>query len=86
MLLCFPSRREQVRRALAASGHRYVVSDLGAVLLAKDAVAERPGRPLALPPAFPEERTQEFPWALPVAFRAGRYLVHEATDVVPPLE
>jgi hypothetical protein len=87
VLACFPSRREEVRRALAASRQRYVVSDLRAVppLDKEGALAQRPGRPLALPPAFPGDMTGTFPWSLPVVFRAGRYLVHEAKGEVGPL-
>jgi hypothetical protein len=86
VLACFPSRREEVRKALAVSGQRYVVSDLCAVpLREEDALAQRPGHALALPPAFPERMTRIFPWSLPVVFRAGRYLVHEATGEVGPL-
>lgn len=67
ILMCFPSRREEVRQALKESGQRYVVSDRQA--LPGD---EEPGR-------------DEFPWSLPVLFRAGRYAVHEARAEVGPL-
>jgi hypothetical protein len=86
ILSCFPSRREQVRRSLADSPQRYVVSDLCALPLGhEDAVAQWPGRPLELPPAFPAEMRDRFPWSLPVRFRAGRYVVHEANGEVGPL-
>ena len=68
ILMCFPSRREEVRRMLDASGHRYVVSDLRAA-----------------PSSLPEDSRGAFPWSLPAAFRAGRYLVHEAPAGVGPL-
>ncbi len=81
LLMCFPSRREEMRRALAESGQKYVVSDLRAVPLTPEEV----GGGAALPEAFPDDLTQAFPWSLPVRFRAGRYLVHDVGGDVGPL-
>jgi hypothetical protein len=86
MFLSFPRHLEIVRRELAASPQRYVVSDLqGAGLTRVEALAERPGQPLALPPAFPPPLARCFPWNEPVVFRAGRYLVHRVTGPVQKL-
>jgi hypothetical protein len=73
----FPSHAEQIRAELAASRSRYVVDDLAADTLTRaQAWEEVPGNPLALPPNFPPDLLGTYPWYEPLAFRAGRYVVH----------
>jgi hypothetical protein len=88
VLLFFPQKEELLRRQLAASGQRFVVSDLQSPRLmggSEAAHAEQPGQPLALPPGFPPEWKDCFPWSEPIAFRSGRYLVQEVTGPPGPL-
>jgi hypothetical protein len=84
LVVClYPSRAEQLRAGLAASRSRYVVSDLAADLLTSEQAREEvPGRPLALPPSFPPDRLDSYPWREPLVFRAGRYVVHWAQGPV----
>jgi hypothetical protein len=84
----FPMHREQIRRQLDESGQRYVVSDLAAYALRlqpDSTLSERPGSPNALPPQFPQQWLNVFPWNEPILFRAGRYLVHRVTKPVEKL-
>jgi hypothetical protein len=74
-LAAFPSRRPQVRGALASSRQRWVVSDLLAVGL------HRGQTEADLPPRW----TRLYPWSEPVVFRAGRYAVHRMAGPVAPL-
>jgi hypothetical protein len=88
VLLFFPQKEELLRRQLASSWQRFVVSDLQSPKLmgsSEAAHAEQPGQPLALPPGFPPEWKQCFPWSEPIVFRSGRYLVHEVTGPPGPL-
>jgi hypothetical protein len=82
----YPSHRDDVRRALNASGQRYVVTDLDIRALTEE---ERrtigPGGPLSLPPAFPVALRDVFPWSEPIVFRSGRYCVHRVTGPVKTL-
>lgn len=83
LLLNFPSRREVIRRALAESPQRYVVSDLqGLGLTPAEAAAGADAATPALAPAVPEANRRCFPWNEPVDFRAGRFLVHRVTGPV----
>lgn len=72
----YPDRELQIRRELAESGQRFVVSDL------QNAAAFRlgPSQPTpsgwTLPNDFPAEFAGKFPWHQPIVFRAGRYAVH----------
>jgi hypothetical protein len=84
----FPNHRPAIRQALIDSRQKYVVSDLQAVRLGltpAQVIAERPGEPCSLPPDFPAEWLDVFPWSEPVVFRAGRYLVHRMTGPVKKL-
>jgi hypothetical protein len=79
---CFPTHREEVRKQIARSRQRYVVSDLIAVGLPASLIdSDAPG----LPPGFPDDQRALFPWHLPVIYRAGRYCVHETNGEVGPL-
>jgi hypothetical protein len=75
----FPGRREEVLRELAASGQRYVVSDLLAVGVQ---VPSPLTDPLKLPAEFPKGWAKYYPWTQPIVFRSGRYLVHRVTRPV----
>lgn len=73
-----PRHRERILEEVRASGPRYVVTDMMATGLRREqAVAERPGDPLALPPEIPPEVARSWPYSDPVVFRAGRYYVHD---------
>jgi hypothetical protein len=85
-LAYFPMKEELIRQQLAGSQQRFVVSDLQSLLDTSEAAhAEQPGKPLALPPGFPADWAEVFPWYEPVVFRSGRYLVHEVTRPPGPL-
>ncbi len=73
ILLCFPSRRGQLRDILAGSGQRYVVSDLNSTLLAKYELA------------VPDSMRDTFPWSHRVLFRSGRYVVYDGVGPVEAL-
>jgi hypothetical protein len=83
LLVFFPERRAEIHNQLASSGHRYVVTDLVACGMPRH-LAEQigPDGPLAPPPDYDRGRAG-YPWALPVVYRAGTYLVHQ---VDRPLE
>jgi hypothetical protein len=75
----FPQRGQRIDDELRASGQRYIVTDVKEEKLSQaQAVAQRPGQPLALPPDFPPEKAEAYPFSEPVVFRAGRYYVHQA--------
>jgi hypothetical protein len=85
----FPSRAEQIRTELEASRSRYVVSDLvclplrdAPILKYQEAVQEVPGERLALPPTFPPEYLDIYPWCEELVFRSGRYVVHRVKGPV----
>jgi hypothetical protein len=85
-LLFYPSHSEDIRGYLARSRQRYVVSDLHAVMPdAAGAAATIPGQPLDLPPEFPKEYRETFPWNEPIVFRSGRYVIHRVSGPVAPL-
>jgi hypothetical protein len=69
----FPAHRGVILEELRASPQRFVVSDLCDLGL----TPEQARRPVQLGP----NAARTFPWSQPVAFRAGRYLVHQ---VGPP--
>ncbi len=84
----FPKHRELIREQLEASGQRWIVSDLAAFALhlQPDQIRSyRPDDPNALPPAFPKEWQDVFPWNEPIVFRVGRYVVHRVTRPVERL-
>jgi hypothetical protein len=81
MLRHLTAHRGAVRAELQAGPQRFVVTDMmrGEVMLGREpAAAQRPGDPLALPPAFPPDQVGLWPYSEPVVFRAGRYYVHQA--------
>ena len=82
-----PDRASEIHDQLAHAGPRYVVTDLVACGMPRQ-LAEQigPEGPLAPPPAYNRGRTG-FPWALPVVYRAGTYLVHKVdrpSKAAPP--
>jgi hypothetical protein len=81
LFIFFPERRSEFRSALAASRHKYVVTDLHAVELTREEIEQgsQDDNP-ALPPAFPKELRSRFPWSYPVAFRSGSIVVHRVPD------
>jgi hypothetical protein len=88
LLTYFPSHGPEIGRRLAESRQRYIVTDLRSPRLGLNrcqAEAVLPDKPLSLPPAFPPSQREQFPWAEPIIFRAGRYLVHRVTLGSPEL-
>jgi hypothetical protein len=80
----FPEHSAFIREQLETSQQKFVVTDLtdawsGTGLSKKQAIEEWPDKRLALPPAFPAELKNQFPWSEPVVFRSGRYFVHRVT-------
>ena len=68
----------QIRREVAASPQRYVVSDLRRMAgLQHDASAPGGRGPLSLPRWFPLSQRGYFPWNQEIVFRSGRYVVHK---------
>jgi hypothetical protein len=78
VLYLFGSREQEIVQELRASPQRLLVTDLQAAGYSKQLAAKEEGDPRALPPDFPPARAQRYPWCLPVVFRAGQYLVHQA--------
>jgi hypothetical protein len=81
----FPTRRGQMRHELAATGQRYIVTDVQDWSATHPAPEDPPGAPSG-PPASAAGvhpgKAQRYPWNEPVVFRAGRYCVHRVTG--PP--
>jgi hypothetical protein len=71
----FPSRREQIRRELAAGPQRFVVDDDRLTRLGDQASALAPAEGQ---PSRPARRSGRFPWTQPVVFRAGHLVVLRA--------
>jgi hypothetical protein len=84
LITFFSSRQQEMVEALGRGPQRFLVSDVRdfwtSSLSAQQARAEQPHRALALPPDFPPDKAQEYPWTEPVVFRAGRYYVHRAKE------
>jgi hypothetical protein len=82
----FPGKAEQIHQEMRDSRQRYIVTDMRWVALSPaQAVAERPGQPLAVPPDFPDWGVNCYPYSEPVVFRAGRYYVHEVRGMRHPV-
>jgi hypothetical protein len=83
----FHSHTEEVRQQLNASPQRFVVSDIRfpAVVLRKT-WQEPSDPPLSLPPNFPKDWAQAFPWSEPIVFRSGFYLVHQVSGPVEKIQ
>lgn len=78
VLYLYPQRRGSVFADVRESPQRFIVTDLGDILLTR-AERDEPGPDAtALPAAFPADWRTRYPWSLPPVFRAGRYVVHAA--------
>jgi len=82
----FRERDAEIVDALDQSGHRYVLSSLlengMSVAESRDeADSEQP----ALPPNFPTEHLDEFPYNQELVFRNGQYVVHRVQQSAAPL-
>ncbi len=75
-----PEDHQTMLKELAASHHRYVVSDLLSLGMSR-ADAEAVGRagPQGPPPKYPRQKNS-YPWSHPVIYRSGSYLVHEVRE------
>src|SRR5207249_1881573 len=81
------SQADRIRREVADSPQRYVVSDLRRMTSERDPdFTPEAGGPNCLPAWFPRSQLEKFPWNQPVVFRAGRYLVHKITHPPRPEE
>jgi hypothetical protein len=85
LLRCCPGRCEDIRKRLAQSPERYVVSDLQNAMREPTWDAVAASNELALPAQFPAADRVLFPWTEPVVFRRGRYVVHRVTGPVAAL-
>lgn len=73
----FPTHWPDIRQELRASRQRYVVGDVRrAGLRGAQETAMQPGDPLALPPDFPAEWKNVYPWSKSAVFRQGGYFVY----------
>jgi hypothetical protein len=81
-LAFFPERRRGILQEVRAASPEYVVTDLVSTGLPVEQ-ARLPGRRKddPYPPEFPDAARRKYPWNLPVVFRAGSILIHEA---LPP--
>ena len=62
---------------MESSGQRYLITDLADAGLSKDQTeAISAAGPLNLPPDFPADLRDFYPWSEPIIFRSRRYLVH----------
>ncbi len=74
----YPSKREIIWGDVDASNQVFLVTDLTCVGLDREkASAVGADDPLSLPPAFPANLRELYPWCEPVVFRAGQYAVHK---------
>jgi hypothetical protein len=85
VLTFFPDRLQEVCRQLNESPQRFVVTDLRYPAVRTGKVWEESADPLALPPNFPKDWKQVYPWSEPIVFHSGRYLVHRVTAPVQRL-
>ena len=72
------SQQPRVAAEVRAASPRYVVSDLKRMTWVHgiDAAPDARGDPQGLPAWLPLSQRDRFPWDQPIAFRAGRYVVH----------
>ncbi len=79
----FRDRRRSILEEVRAAGADYVVTDLLSTGLRAEQ-ARRPGRRKddPYPPQFPDAARRQYPWNLPVVFRAGTILIHKASPTV----
>jgi hypothetical protein len=79
----FPAHAETVRRELDASRSKYVVSDLMDPSLPYVSTRFNPlDDSHGLPPDFPADRRETYPWNQTLVFRSGRYVVHRVQGPV----
>ncbi len=75
------------RQELDASGQRFVVTDLHELGYTREQLAAEPtSQSPGLPPDFPEQLKDSFPWCEPVVFRAGNFVVHRVTGPIKELK
>ena len=80
-VLAIRSQQPRVAAEVRAAAPRYVVSDLQRMTWDRHAATER-GGPSGLPAWLPRSQRGQFPWDQPVAFRAGRYVVHRVSHPI----
>jgi hypothetical protein len=81
-----PSRHEQIRAELAATPHRFVVTDVLTTGIPAEKMEKLgPNGPLPGVKAQPKSWTSGYPWSLPAVFRSGTYLVHRVEGPIQAL-
>jgi hypothetical protein len=75
----FRSRQDEIRDAIGASPHKYIVSDISETGLSPTQL-EPSDLATGLPPDFPTRLLKRFPATQPVIFRSGWFVVHAARD------
>ncbi|HTN04501.1 MAG TPA: hypothetical protein VL132_21610 [Planctomycetaceae bacterium] len=85
-LAFFRDRRRSILEEVRAAGADYVVTDLLSTGLPAGQ-ARLPGRHKddSFPPPFPDAARRQYPWNLPVVFRAGSILIHRAAPAAAGL-
>jgi hypothetical protein len=83
-LYFLPGREAEVMSVLDRSGQRFVVTDVESSLLPYIDAGRLPPEGEQLIPYEELSRHQhEFPWSVPIVFRAGRYVVHQVRTSDP---
>jgi hypothetical protein len=79
---------DDVRRKLAESRQKYVVSDLGRMTTQIERANEPApnGEENDLPAWLPASERLKFPWNQPVIFRCGRYTLHEVRNPIGEID
>lgn len=82
-LKAFPQRRPEIYDALRASKQKFVVTDLRTLGFTRQRslIAGVPHLP-KLDTVLPPDVALEFPWSLPIVFRAGSYSVHAVSEPI----
>ncbi|HBN75724.1 MAG TPA: hypothetical protein DD473_07880 [Planctomycetaceae bacterium] len=82
----FRDHQNEIVERLDRSGHKYILSSL----LENGLTLEQCQTPAKeythqLPPDFPQEHLDEFPYQHPVVFRSGQYVIHKVIGTAAPL-
>lgn len=79
----FPDRSHEIRQALEQSSQRFVVTSLlECGMNPEELKGGSWGKAPSLPPTFPREHLEQFPFNQRLVFRSGQYVVHEVVRPV----